>query len=180
MREPVIPQLSEREFVGWEAAQDRKFELHRGFVLAFAGGTIAHDQIAFNVRSLLAAAYEMPCRSFGSDVKVRVAYDTFYYADAGIVCDTVDDEAQFVQTPVVVVEVLSRSTRAFDLVEKRAAYRALPSLRAYAIVHIDMRRIEIDSRSGDGAWRTETFDAETAFIDGREVRLDAVYARTSR
>ena len=51
LKEPVIPQLAAREFLVWEAAQGEKFELHRGFVMAFAGGTVDHDTIAFTLRS---------------------------------------------------------------------------------------------------------------------------------
>ena len=179
MREPIIPQLAEREFLSWETTQEAKFELHRGFVMAFAGGTVDHDTIAFNVRAALDRLFPQPCRSFGSDVKVRVAPDTFYYADAGVVCEAVAGDATVIEQARIVAEVLSRNTRAYDLVEKRAAYRGLPSLVAYVVIHADMRRIEVDMRGNGGSWRTETYDVGDAFIDGRALALDVVYARSS-
>ena len=179
MREPIIPQLVEREFLSWEAAQEAKFELHRGFVMAFAGGTVDHDTITFNVRTALDRLFPAPCRSFGSDVKVRVAADTFYYADAGIVCEAVAGDATVIERARIVAEVLSRSTRSYDLVEKRAAYRSLASLAAYVIVHSDARRVEVDSRGNGGVWRTETYDVGDAFIEGRVLALDVIYARSS-
>ncbi len=179
MREPVIPQLAAREFLGWEAAQDEKFELHRGFVMAFAGGTVDHDTIAFNLRTAFDRSFPPPCRTFGSDVKVRVSADTFYYADAGVICEVIPGDATVVERARIVAEVLSRSTRSYDLVEKRAAYRALASLVAYVVVHADMRRCEVDVRGRDGTWRTETYDDNEIFVDGRSVALESIYARSS-
>ena len=146
MRKPVIPQLAAREFLGWEAAQDEKFELHRGFVMAFAGGTVDHDTIAFNLRSAFDRLFSPARRTFGSDVKVRLNADTFYYADAGVFCEELPGDATVVERARIVAEVLSRSTRSYDLVEKRAAYRGLASLVAYVVVHADMRRCEVDVR----------------------------------
>jgi hypothetical protein len=55
MREPLIPQLDAEEFLHWEARQMQKHGLHHGFVVAFAGGTIDRDTIAFNLRSKLSS-----------------------------------------------------------------------------------------------------------------------------
>jgi Uma2 family endonuclease len=179
MREPIIPQLAEREFLSWEAAQDGKFELHRGFVMAFADGTVDHDTIALNLRSALHRLFPAPCRTFGADVKLRVASDTFYYADAGVVCEAVPGDATVIERARIVAEVLSRSTRSYDLVEKRAAYRAMASLAAYMVIHADMRRVEVDVRGQGGSWRTETYDVGEAFVAGRVITLDVIYARSS-
>lgn len=179
MKEPIIPQLREGEFLSWESAQDGKFELHRGFVMAFAGGTVDHDTIAFNVRGALDRLFRSPCRTFGADVKIRVAADTFYYADAGVICEAVSGDATVIERARIVAEVLSRSTRSYDLVEKRAAYRAMASLVAYMVVHADMQRVEVDVRAQDASWRTETYDVGEAFVDGRALALDAIYDRSS-
>jgi Uma2 family endonuclease len=178
MGEPIIPQLEEPDYLSWEEKQKTKFELHHGFVVAFAGGTAAHDTVANNVRAALKRLFPSPCRMVGSDVKLRISAETFFYPDAVVVCNPVSDGATFLEGPRIVAEVLSRSTRGYDLVEKRAAYRSLPSLAAYGVVHTDTRRVEVDSRNHDGTWTTETFDEE-AFIDGRELSLDEIYAETS-
>jgi Uma2 family endonuclease len=179
MREPIIPQFDERQFLNWEAGQEAKFELHRGFVMAFAGGTVDHDTISFNLRAALDRLFPAPCRTFGSDVKVRIAEDTFYYSDAGVVCEEVAGDATIVDGARIVCEVLSRSTRAYDLVEKRAAYRASKTIVAYVIVHTEMRRVEVDARGRNGVWRTETVDDGAALIEGRSLSLADIYARTS-
>ena len=157
----------------------KNFELHEGFIFAFAGGTAAHDQIAFNVRLLLVSAFPSPCRAFGSDMKVLISPKTYYYPDVTVTCEPISDDATVIQSPRVAVEVLSHTTRAYDLVEKRSAYRSLPSLDAYIIVHSESRRVEVDRRHLGGSWRTETYDAMPVPLGEGELSLDAIYRSTT-
>jgi len=147
--------------------------------MAFAGGTIDHGRIAFNLQAAFDRLFPAPCQSFGADVKVRVSAATFFYADAGSVCGEVDPQATVIDAPRVVAEVPSPSTRAYDLVEKRAAYRGLESLAFYVVVHTSMRRMEVDARGADGAWSTTVADYGEAYLGGRAVALDEIYARSS-
>jgi Uma2 family endonuclease len=179
MREPLIPQLDADEFVHWENRQAGKHELHHGFVVAFAGATVDHDTIAFNIRNALARAFPRPCRAFGPDVKVRVAETTFFYPDASVVCDDMPGNATVITAPILTCEILSESTRAYDLIDKRAAYHGVPTLRTYAIVHTRSRRIEIDSRAPSGDWRTTVFDEGEVPIGTSAISLDEIYEFTS-
>ena len=179
MPDPVIPQLSEQAFLLWEEGQRDKFELHRGRVYAFAGGTLDHDRIAFNIRSLLERQLKPPCRTHGSDVKVRISSNTCYYPDVTVSCEKVAGSARIIGQPKIVVEVLSPSTQEYDLVEKRAAYREVAALRAYAIAHSGSRRVRsIDAVFSAGTWETEVFDGGEALIDDYSLSLDQIYAGT--
>ncbi len=156
-----------------------RFELHHGFVVARAGGTIDHDRVAHNLRNAVDRLYPEPCLAFGSDVKIQVDARTFFYPDAGVICSEVTGSETSLESPRVVAEVLSPSTRSYDLIENRAAYRSLPSLHAYVIVHTEFRRLEVDLRDADGAWRTSFTDAEPLPLGARVLTLDELYARTS-
>ena len=175
MREPILRELTADAYLEWEAAQHERHELHHGFTVAFAGGTFRHNRLAIAMLRVLERLYPAPCRTFSSDMRVRVAEDMFFYADAGVVCEPVADDATYVERPAVVVEVLSRSTSAYDRIEKRAAYRALPSLASYVIVHADVRRIEVDERGLGGRWHTRTYDGGVASIGAGSFPLDEVY-----
>ena len=72
-----------------------------------------------------------------------------------MLCEALPGDTTFVERPRVVVELLCKRTARFDIVEKRASYRSLPSLEAYAIVHTEVRRIEIDTRALGGRWQTD-------------------------
>lgn len=179
MREPIVPQLDGPAFLLWEEAQADRYELHHGFVFAFAGGTADHDRVAFNTRGLLERAYPAPCRTFGSDVKVRVARDTYYYPDVTVACEPVTASTSIIEQPQVVVEVLSPGTQGYDLADKRSAYRGLPTLEAYIVVHTRLPRIEIDRRDGAG-WTTQTFDVDDeTTINGVAFTARELYTRTT-
>lgn len=178
MRQPIVPQLEGPSFILWEHAQRERYELHRGFVFAFAGGTIIHDRLAFNMRVALEGLFSTPCRTTGSDVKVRISQDTYYYPDVTVTCEPISGDETIIEQPRIVVEVLSASTSGYDLVEKRSAYRSSPSIVAYVIMHSDSRRVEVDCRSSNGNWETETFDDREAIVDGHRLQLDVLYAGT--
>jgi Uma2 family endonuclease len=179
MREPIVPQLDGPTFLLWEEAQADRYELHHGFIFAFAGGTADHDRAAFNARVLLERAFPPPCRTFGSDVKVRVARDTYYYPDVTVTCEPVAATTTVIERPRIVVEVLSPSTQAYDLADKRSAYRAMPALEAYILIYTRVPRIEIDRRRGTG-WTTQTLDAgDETTINGLPFTVREIYARTT-
>ena len=179
MRDPVIPELDAETFLLWESKQHERHELHHGFIVSFAGGTLDNDRIAQNLRNAFEALFPTPCRSFGSDVKVQIDDSTVYYPDATVVCVEMPGDATVIGQPRVAAEVLSPSTRAYDIIEKRAMYRNVPSLRAYVIVHTISQRIEIDLRASDGCWSTRTSEGEPIALGNGELAFAAVYARTS-
>ncbi len=179
MREPIVPNLDAETYLLWESRQRDRFELHHGFAVAFAGGTADHDRIAHNLRVALDRLFPEPCRSFGSDFKIRVDAQTFYYPDASVVCAEISGAETLFDSPRVIAEVLSPGTRAYDLIEKRAAYRAVASLDVYAIVHTELRRIEADLRDRSRAWHTSYLDDGAIPLGTGTLSLDEVYARTS-
>ena len=179
MREPVIPELDAETFLLWESKQHERHELHHGFVVAFAGGTLDNDRIAHHLRTAFDALFPAPCRSHGSDVKVQIDASTVYSPDATVVCVEMAGNATVIDRPRVVADVLSPSTRAYDIIEKRAMYRNVASLVAYVIVHTTSQHIEIDTRAGDGRWSTQTSDGEPIALGEGALTFEAVYARTS-
>jgi Uma2 family endonuclease len=140
------------DYLALEAAADAKHEYLGGVVHAMAGATFQHSVIASNVLGLLVAQLRgKSCRALSSDFKIRIKLGTqsrFYYPDASVVCTPVSPGDVFHDDPVVVVEVLSPSTRRIDLGEKKDAYLSIPSLLAYIVIEqespavIVFRRVE--------------------------------------
>ena len=64
-------QYTEHDYLRWENARSEKFELHHGFVVAFAGGTIEHNQIALRMRDILKVLFAEPRLVFTSEIKVK-------------------------------------------------------------------------------------------------------------
>jgi Uma2 family endonuclease len=143
------------EFLAWDAGQTVKHEFVRGEVFAMAGGEDRNDTLAGNLYIALRQHLGgSPCRVYGSDVKLRVeAADCFFYPDLMVTCSATDAADRFIKRePVLVVEVLSPSTAAFDRGEKFAAYRQLTSLAELLLVDIDARRCDLYRKGTDGLW----------------------------
>jgi virulence-associated protein VapD len=98
------------------------------------GGTIAHDQITFDLRTALAARLAgTPCRPPGPKVKI-IADGRARYPDAIVVCRPVSPTATVADDPVVVFEVLSEGSSETDLIDKNREYRATPSIQRYVVL----------------------------------------------
>ncbi|HSM22582.1 MAG TPA: Uma2 family endonuclease, partial [Rubrivivax sp.] len=80
------------EFLAWDAGQTVKHEFVRGEVFAMAGGEDRHYSVALNLAVALHQHLRgTPCRTFGSDVKLRVeAEDCFFYPDLMVTCSAAD------------------------------------------------------------------------------------------
>ncbi len=77
-------------------------------------------------------------------MKIKVG-DNYFYPDVFVDCSDVD--GYFTETPVLIVEVLSKSTRRIDETTKRMMYLQIPTLLEYVLVEQDIVRIEVARRS---------------------------------
>lgn len=149
--------MSYEEYLAAEASAQRKHEYLHGEVYAMAGGTPEHAALAMQVGAQLTIALaDKRCRVYSSDLRVRVdATDLTTYPDLTVICDhfepsPVDEHAA--ANPVLIVEVLSDSTEAYDRGEKFAHYRRLPSLREYLLVAQREPRLEVYRKNERGQW----------------------------
>lgn len=159
--------MSVADYLEWEASQETRNEYVGGMVYAMAGSTLAHTAISTNVAVCLGAQLRgKACRPFGPDLKVRIQYPThtrFYYPDCSVVCDVRFDQNHFADNPVVIIEVLSPSTRRTDESEKRDAYLQVPSLRVYVLLEQE-RAGAVVWRRGDQGFGREVYDGLDAVL----------------
>ena len=142
------------EFLAWEEAQPERYERVGGAVHAMVGGTLRHNRITRNIVLLLAGAVPPGCEVFFNDVKVVTPAEDVMYPDVLVACGNFADSQTLLETPVVVVEVLSPSTEKRDHTWKRWAYATIPSLRHYLLVGQDEPVVEVASWQEDGSWRS--------------------------
>ncbi len=149
-----IRKLSLQEFIEWENAQPERNEFVRGEVFAMVGARRAHGRVVSNLnRRFSEALEESPCQVFCETMKVQIAADAIVYPDVFVTCDPEDLQTDLIfRSPLVIVEVLSPSTQAYDRSPKFALYRRLPSLREYILIDPDTRRVEAFRVGADGLW----------------------------
>ncbi len=154
--------MSAQDFLTWDATQTQRHEFVDGEVFAMAGAEDRHVTVTLNIaialRQHLAGS---PCRTFMTDMKLRVAQaNSYFYPDVMVTCSAADQASRLVKAePLLIVEVLSPSTAAYDLGPKFARYRLLSSLQEYMVVDIDARRTDIHRKGADGLWVLHPFEA---------------------
>jgi len=165
-----------------ELASPVRHEYLHGAVYAMAGGTPRHNEIAANVQYALRQALEdTNCRPVGADQRIRVSDDEYTYADVSVFRGRIEvapsPPPDTATNPMLIVEVLSDSTRGYDHGDKRELYQRLPSASAIWLVEPDEARVTVWSRTQDGGWESTEYVDETAELPvlDRTVRLGALY-----
>ena len=154
-----LDSISVSEYLAGEESSETKHEYLGGTVHAMAGGSIRHNNIAGNAFAFLHGKLRgKTCRPFNSDTKIRIElpdHTRFYYPDAMVVCLSNPDTDHFQTQPVVIIEVLSDSTRRTDLGEKRDAYLTISSLKVLLFVEPDTPSVTLYRRMPEGGFTTE-------------------------
>ncbi|MFN0317792.1 MAG: Uma2 family endonuclease [Burkholderiales bacterium] len=145
--------LSFDEFVLWEASQPDRHELVNGEAFAMTGGSTAHGAVGLTILSLLKSHLaNSRCRVFWPDVKLRVDKDAFY-PDVKVSCHPAGlVNTQFIEHPVLIVEILSLGTEDYDRGRKFDAYRRIAVLQEYLLIDPETRAIELRRRAGPSQW----------------------------
>jgi Uma2 family endonuclease len=147
------------EYLQRDAHAAEKYEFVDGVVLQMPGGTANHARIQRNLTWLVANHLRgHGCEAFGSDMKVHCRENGLYaYPDLSVACPPIEIEKQqgveLLLNPVVIIEVLSPSTEAYDRGKKWARYQPFASLREYILVSQDEPRVECLRRLADGEWK---------------------------
>jgi Uma2 family endonuclease len=177
---------SPEEYLMLEREADFKSEYLDGQIYAMSGGSPRHSAIAFNIGGVFAAQLSgKPCQGFNSDAKVRTSPTGYYgYPDLSIVCgepEYHDEKEDVLTNPIVIVEVLSPTTEAFDRGKKFARYRHLDSLTDYLLVSQEEPRIEQYTKQSRNHWLLTVAEGLEAVLQidslGCTLRLSQVYER---
>jgi Uma2 family endonuclease len=133
---------------------DRKYEYLNGMAYLMSGGSVAHDRITRNVGQALDIHLRTgPCRAFGVDVQVLLGTTKnskkhYTYPDASVSCNAADwrPENTLIESPRVVIEVLSPSTEARDRGVKFKAYQGCPTMQEIVLMSQFAQYVEIWQR----------------------------------
>ena len=174
--------MTVEEFLVWAEAQEGRYELHNGQIVAMSPERAEHVEMKFNVTSALKAAIGragLPCFAYVDGLAVRIDVATTFEPDAMVVCgEKVPREEVAASSPVIVVEVLSPSTGYVDLGAKLEGYFRVPSLHHYLIIDPETRRIVHHRRGAGDALETRICADGTIKLDppGLEFAAEDVFA----
>ena len=173
----TVKHYTVEEYFDLERTRDGKSEYYRGEIFAMSGGSEAHSLIGANcIRELGNALKSRPCRVYTSDMRVKCPTGLYTYPDASIVCgkpELLGNRYDTLLNPLVIFEVLSESTEAYDRGKKFEHYASIPSLRDYVLIPQDRAIIQRFSRESDVApWMV-------TIVNGLEATLELPSAEVS-
>jgi Uma2 family endonuclease len=154
--------ISPEEYLAIERNAEVRSEFYRGEMFPMVGGSRLHSLIKSNIaRSLGNQLQSRDCEVHSSDLRVKSpAMASYMYPDVLVLCGEPELEDHHLDTllnPVVIFEVLSPSTEAYDRGDKSVQYRTIESLREYVLVSQQVSRVEQLVRQDSGGWLlTET------------------------
>lgn len=175
------------QYLEFEKTSPVRHEYVNGEIYAMAGDSKNHNRIVGCLISILDQHLaDARCEAFIENVKVRVRPPLYYYPDVVVTCEpdavVEDDDDYVVNDPVLIVEVLSKSTARIDRIEKLGEYKNLPSLREYVIVSQFNVQVEVYRRQSAGEdWTKQIYSDLQSDIHfdsiGVKVSLADIYRR---
>ncbi len=152
-----IPQrklFTKDEYLLLEERAETKHELVSGEIYAMAGAKENHVKITGNIfRNIANHLLESPCDVYSSDMKLSAGFDC-YYPDVFVKCDPEDNDELVKEKPILILEVLSDSTKNFDRGNKLQNYLKIPTLQEYVLVSQQEVEVWIYRRTGK-KWEME-------------------------
>ncbi|MDT7687343.1 MAG: hypothetical protein QOE46_102 [Acidobacteriota bacterium] len=178
--------LTQEEYLVLERGSEVKSEYLAGEIFAMVGASKRHNLITSNIIRILGnQLLDRPCNVYPSDMRVKVSpIEKYVYPDVVVACEEEnfdDAEKDTLLNPVVIIEVLSESTEAYDRGRKFEHYQYIESLTEYLLVSQDPSRIEQYVRQSNHEWRYSAYhtaeDILKISIIGCELILKDVYAK---
>ena len=157
---------SSEEYLALERKAEYKSEYFAGEIFAMSGASERHNLIVTNIVAALHAQFRNRlCKVYASDMRVKVGATGLHtYPDVVALCGDArfdDDQQDTLLNPAVLIEVLSKSTEAYDRGDKAEHYRKLPSLAEYLLISQDKPHVEHYVRQPDNQWLlSETSDLQ--------------------
>jgi len=148
--------ISIEEYLEGELTSEIKHEYINGEVYAMTGASLNHNRICINLSSEFRQYLKgSSCEAFNQDMKLKLDNE-YRYPDVMVVCDkNFKDNNYSTQSPVIIVEVLSKSTRKIDTTDKISSYLKIESLQEYVLIEQDISVVEIMRRKNH--WQSERF-----------------------
>ena len=169
------------EYLAWSEDNPGRYELVDGVVYAMSPETSKHAEIKFAIQTALAAELRrrrIACRMLPDGMTVRIDKATSYEPDALVYCgEPIAPTALVVPNPVIIVEVLSPSTRRIDVARKLGDYFRLASVMHYLIFETDRAFVIHHARSSADTVLTRFVHQGSIPLDppGMSLDLDGIY-----
>jgi Uma2 family endonuclease len=157
-------------FLAWEDRQEGEHEFDGRAVIPMAGGSLAHQDIVFNLRALLGRLLaDRPLR-VAHAMRLRIG-TRVRYPDIVVFAGPLDQTTRTLTDAVVIFEVLSDDTATTDRVAKLIDYAAVPSLRAYVLLEQTAMAATLFRREPDSDWIATAHTVGSLVLPGIDITV---------
>jgi len=146
-----------QEYLEAEVNSQDRHEFINGEIVLMAGGTPNHNEITSILNAILRVSLKgKPYSIFASDQRLWVPQlNNYTYPDVMVVAKPIELQSGRTDTitnPLLIAEVLSKGTRAYDRDDKFAAYRSIPGFQEYLLIDQYRLRVEQYSKTDANKW----------------------------
>ncbi len=157
------------EYLALEEAAEFRSEYRDGEIVPMTGGSINHNYIVVNVCTFLKLALRgKNCKVFTSDLRLWIPrYRQYTYPDVLVIKGTPalqENRTDTILNPLLIVEVLSKSTQKYDHTDKFRYYRSIPEFQEYVLINQYEVQVEHYIKTGEGEWLFREYETEDASI----------------
>lgn len=156
------------EYLELEKTSEIKHEFYYGEIYSMAGTTRVHNEIVFNTTSLFKKGVKnnkKKCFVYLEAVKVEITKKQHYaYPDVVVSCSEKEDDPLSIKHPILIVEVLSDSTREYDMNKKFEFYKQIPSLKHYLLIEQNQCFINSYTKQND-FWYHESYSKKEDLVE---------------
>lgn len=179
MADPAEKRMTVDEFLQWDDGTETRYELIDGQIVAMAPPSRQHGTVVMNVGSFINGRMRerTPCHA-ESEAGIVITDKRRWQADVVLTCQATESN---IVDPILIVEVLSPSTRSRDFADKLPDYKTLPSVLEIWLVDSERRWVQVWWREPEGWHGRDHVGGGTfhsAVLDG-EVLLDELYLNAS-
>jgi Uma2 family endonuclease len=172
---------SPEEYLAIEVESAERHEYRDGEIIPMAGGLPNHNQVAGNIYATLNFAFRgKPYQAFVTDQRLWIPEKRLYtYPDVMVVPLPLvlqDGRKDTVMNPILIVEVLSKSTADYDRGDKFAAYRSMPGFQEYLLVSQSSQQIEHYVKRTEKKWDFQAYGETDAVVQLETVGVELAIA----
>ncbi len=152
---------SVKEYFEIEKNSDIKHEYIYGEIFAMVGASRNHIRITTNLTTKLQNQFHSStCETLGSDTRIRTNAHLYRYADVSVACNAefeIFEGLDSLINPILIAEILSRSTARFDRDTKFREYQQIESFRYYLLVAQNEVLATLFTRQENNMWTSQNF-----------------------
>ncbi len=172
--------MTVKEYLQHEVDTGQKHEYHDGLIYALAGGSLEHALLIGNIYSELRNGLKKKgsnCKPITNDAKLYIAKeDKYLYPDTMVICGEMErskDVKDAVTNPILIVEVLSKSTTEYDRGDKFYFYRQIPTLQEYVLIEQNRRVVEVFyKKEKNDLWSISRYEGLNEIIKLQSIAIE--------